>query len=185
MKVENIASKLENVVFCQSQCIEFRPGDYKFIRNPWKVVSCAMTGVKYFNQVGARAKLLYSIGLCELVLGLGVPILQEFALAILRNCGVSKGLELPYDGSLMSRVRREMRGLGLHTLERVDPQPISICARESFEVAFGMSVQEQIRVESLLVNWSFSIEGCVDLPDEWFVPVWEHVPTDFPEVYPF
>jgi hypothetical protein len=185
MKVENVASRMENVVFCQSQSIEFRTGDYKFVRNPWKVLSCAMTGVKYFNQVGARAKLLYSIGLCELILGLGVPVLQEYALAILRNCGVSKGLELPFDGSLMSRVRREMRGLGLRTLERVDPQPISMCARVSFEVAFGMTVQEQIRVEALLGVWTFSLEGCMNLPEEWNVPSWEYNPTDLPEVYPF
>jgi hypothetical protein len=185
MKVENVASRMENVVFCQSQSIEFRTGDYKFVRNPWKVMSCAMTGVKYFNQVGARAKLLYSIGLCELILGLGVPVLQEYALAILRNCGVGKGLELPVDGSLMSRVRREMRGLGLRTLERVDPQPISMCARVSFEVAFGMTVQEQIRVETLLGSWSFSLEGGIDLPEEWNVPRWDFVPTDLPEVYPF
>jgi hypothetical protein len=185
MKVENVASRMENVVFCQSQSIEFRTGDYKFVRNPWKVMSCAMTGVKYFNQVGARAKLLYSIGLCELILGLGVPVLQEYALAILRNCGVGKGLELPVDRSLMSRVRREMRGLGLRTLERVDPQPISMCARVSFEVAFGMTVQEQIRVETLLGSWSFSLEGGIDLPEEWNVPRWDFVPTDLPEVYPF
>lgn len=185
MKVENIASKLEQIVFCQSQCIEFRCGNFKFVRNPWKVLSCALTGVKYFNQPRARAKLLYSIGLCELILGLGVPVLQEFALAILRNCGVTKGIELPYDGSLMSRVRREMRTLGLATLTRVNPQPISMEARVSFEVAFRMTVQEQIRVESFLGEWLFSLEGCIDLPEEWHVPSWEHVPTDLPEIYPF
>lgn len=183
LKVENVASVIEKVVFCQSQTIEFEEGRYKMIRNPWKVLSCALTGVKYFNQAGARAKLLYSIGLCELVLGLGVPVLQSFALAILRNCGVDRQLDLPPDGSLMSRVKRELRTLGLKTLTRVDPQPVRMCARISFELAFGMSVQEQIRVESKLDGWLFSIEGCSDFPDEWDVAAWVREPIDSPEIY--
>lgn len=184
LKVENVATVLERIVFCQSQMIEFSPGRYKFVRNPWKVMSCALTGVKYFGQVGARAKLLYSIGLCELILALGVPVLQEFGLAILRNCGVERGLELPPDGSLMSRVRREMRTLGMRTLERVDPQVVLPCARASFEVAFGMSPERQIEVEAKLRVWEFQLQGCIDLPAEWDVPRWVLDPTQSPEVYP-
>lgn len=185
LKVENVASRLEHIVFCQSQAIEYAPGRYKFVRNPWKVLSCALSGVKYFNQAGARARLLYSIGLCELILGLGVPVLQAFSLAVLRNCGVDRGLDLPPDGSLMSRVRRELRTLGLRTLTRVDPQPVDMCARVSFEAAFGMAIHEQIRVESLLEKWTFSMEGSMALPEEWDVSKWVFDPVDAPEVYPF
>jgi len=183
IKVENVASRIEDVLFCQSKPIEYAPGRYKFVRNPWKVLSCALSGVKYFNQSGARAKLLYSIGLCELILGLGVPVLQEFGLAVLRNCGVDKGLDLPPDGSLMSRVRRELRTLGIRTLARVDPQVVAMCARESFAAAFGMAVHEQIRVEARLREWKFDLSGGVDLPAEWDVPRWVRDPLDEPEIY--
>lgn len=183
MKVEKVTDDLHQIVFCQSQVIEFTPGRFKFTRNPWKVLSCALAGTKYFTQPGARPKLLFSIGLCELILNLGVPILQEFALAVLRNCGASRGLELAPDGSLMSRVRREMRVLGLKTLERVDPQPIADCARVSFARAFGTEPFRQVQIERWLSTWSFGLEGMCEFPEEWDVPRWEFNPVDLPEVY--
>lgn len=184
LKVEKVSDELVDVEFCQSKVIEFEVGKYKFVRNPWKVLSCALTGIKYYNQQGARPKLLYSIGLCELVLGLGVPVLQEFALAILRNCGVTKGLELPHDSAMMARVRRELRYLGLRTLERIDPRPVQECARESFARAFGMSRVEQVKVETSLKSWVFTLEGCIHIPPEWNVPLWERDPLDTSEMYP-
>lgn len=183
VKVDGVETELERVVFCQSQVIEFQPGKYKFVRNPWKIMSVALCGVKYFNLVAIRAKLLYSIGICELILNLGVPVLQEYALAIIRNCGVDDGYELPADGSLMSRVRREMRGLGLKTLKRIDPQPIAECARVSFARAFGMDPRRQVEVEEFLVSWSFKVDGHVNLPDEWDVPRWDQSPHESFEVY--
>jgi hypothetical protein len=184
LKVESVTRVLEQVEFCQSRPIEWSPGKHKFVRNPWKVLSTALTGVKYFNQDGARAKLLYSIGICELVLSLGVPVLQEFALAILRNCGVDEGLQLPPDGSLMSRVRRELRTLGLRTLQRVDPQPVQTCARLSFELAFGMTPARQVQAESSLRLWRFDVTGVCELPPEWDVRTWTFNPLVDMEVHP-
>lgn len=183
VKVENVAHSLFDINFCQSKVIEFAPGEFKFTRNPWKVISCALAGVKYYNQDGARAKLLHTIGLCELILNLGVPVLQEFALAVLRNCGTDETLNLPPDGSLMSRVRRELRALGLKQIERVEPQPIHEVARHTFQLAFDVSPHRQVQMEDYLRSWRFELSGVVLLPDEWEVPTWDFSPADTPELY--
>lgn len=183
VKVEGVAREIEDVVFCQSQCIQFAPGEYKFVRNPWKVLSTALTGTRHFHQPSVRARLLHSIGLCELVLSLGVPVLQQFALAILRNCGSGVGLELDPGSSIMCRVQRELRTLGVKQLQRLDPQPIQDCARVSFERAFGMEVNRQIQLEQWLETWTFEVGGLYEFPDEWDVPRWRCNPVDLPEVY--
>jgi len=183
VKVEHVADDIHDVEFCQSKIIELNPDRFSFIRNPWKVLSCALVGVKYFNQDGARARLLYTIGLCELILNRGVPVLQDFALAILRNCTTERTLDLPFDGSLMTRVRRELRALKLKHLVRIDPEPITEVARSSFHRAYGVSPDGQVYMEDWLRSWTFEIEGTIELPEEWDVPQWDHRPADTPELY--
>lgn len=183
IKVENIAYDVHDVVFCQSKVIEHQPGRFKFTRNPWKVMSCALTGTKYFTQEGARARLLYTIGICELILNLGVPILQEFALAIIRNCGTTGTFGLAPDSAIMIRTRRELRALGLKHIDRVEPQPITNVARLSFAYAFGVSPHQQVAMERWLGEWTFEILGTWELPPEWSVSEWDRFPAAEPECY--
>jgi hypothetical protein len=183
VKVENVAHTIFDVEFCQSKIVEFAQGRYKFVRNPWKVMSCALSGVNHYQVEVSRNRLVHTIGICELILNLGIPVLQEYALAVLRNAGDVRSLELDEASSIMIRVRRELRALGLKTVERVKPQTISEVARETFALAFGMEPHNQILLESRLREWKFELRGDVRLPDEWDVPRWDQSPIDQPEVY--
>lgn len=183
MKVEHITRNVFDVEFCQSKIIEVQQGLFKFTRNPLKVMSCALSGVKLFDIASVRARLVHSIGICELVLNLGVPVLQSYALAILRNCGTERTLALDEESAIMIRVKRELRSLGIKTLSRVQPKPITDCARDSFERAFGISVRDQILYEQKLEQWVFTLEGSYNKESELDVATWTQVVADYPEVY--
>lgn len=181
LKIEHVSSTLSDVEFCQSKVIRCYQG-FKFVRDPFKVMSCALSGTRYFNMpsLAARADLIYSIGTCELVLNLGVPILQEFSLAIRRNASGKWNDNLI--GEAVIRFGRELKGLKM-TLVDVEPVCVTNVARDDFALAFGLSVDRQLAIEKALRNWTFSIEGGTRVPDEWTVD-WEHIRDSFPEVYP-
>lgn len=164
VKLENVARSLSEVVFCQSRVVVGRNWS-KFVRDPVKVMSCALSGVRYWNDVNARASLLYSIGTCELVLSLGVPVLQEFALAIRRNA-VGGRLNTNMVGDLSVRMARELRSSPFK-LNDVQPVEVSEEARASFAVAFGWDEEYQLRLEAALRVWEFNIRGSVEIPEEW------------------
>lgn len=154
MKIEPPVYDVHKVVFCQSSIVEYSPGRYKFVRHFHNVVSKAMSGIRHWDDSTYRARVLSAIGTCELVLNLGVPVLQEFAVALLRNTGVDVDvLQYAPDG-IKQRALRDVRALGL-TFADVKPRPIEHCARTSFERAFGVSPNEQIDMEHALRDWTF------------------------------
>jgi len=90
--------------------------------------------------------------MCELSLSRGVPILQTFCLKALNH--------------LRPRVRRrhvrehafrDALCLGSWFASEGDAKPVSLEARLSFEAAFGVSADEQVRIENdLLVSVNLS-----------------------------
>lgn len=180
VKVESVAYSLHEVEFCQSKVIH-AAGGFKFVRNPIKVLSCALSGVRYFGDVAGRRNLLYSIGTCELVLNLGVPVLQAFALAIRRNATRGK-FNANLLGDTVARLSRELKTYRMH-INTIVPIPITDLARDSFAVAFGMDCAEQIRLEKAFDVWEFNIEGGLQMPEEW-TSEWVNTATDSPEWYP-
>jgi len=183
MKVESVVYNVMDVEFCQSKIIEFQPGKFKFVRNPMKVMSTALSGLKLFQVEQVRARLLNAIGTCELVLNLGVPVLQAYSMAILRNCGTNRRLFLDPDSSIMVRVRRELQALGLKQLSKLKPQRITSEARESFATAFGVSVDDQLHWERFLEGWEFNIHGGFMKGHEVNVDNWELSVDEHPELY--
>lgn len=179
MKVENVADDLHQVVFCQSQIVATSMG-LKFTRNPFKVMSCALTGVKYFLEPRGRANLIYSIGTCELILNLGVPVLQEYSLALLRNSRGQFNINLV--GDTFYRLKRELQGLDIDPMT-VRALPVTAEARDSFETAFGMSHQEQVALEAALATWEFTYDGGFEMPREW-LDGWIYDPEERSEWYP-
>jgi hypothetical protein len=181
LKVEGIAHTIEDVEWCQSRPIEYQPGQYKFVRNPQKVLSVALAGTKYFYQPTVRPSLVYTIGLCELILNRGVPILQEWALALMRNAGTEKILStIGPDSSMMARTLRELRAHNLKMLAKVDPLPISEVSRLSYANAFGVDPLEQEHMEAFFRNWKFDLYGDTDEPTievgKWYQPFDEACP---------
>lgn len=163
IKVEHVSTTPSDVEFCQSKIIRTCLGP-KFVRNPLKVLSCALTGIRYYRDVHARRNLLYSIGTCELVLNLGVPILQSFSEAIRR---VTSGkLNSNFLGESEARFRRELRNTDFK-LTDVQPLPITVEAREDFYVAFGISPEDQVRIEGAFKTWNFNLTGDVHVVGGW------------------
>lgn len=170
LKVENVAFSLFNVVFCQSSVVEFSEARFKFVRDYRAVISKAMSGIRHWQDPKYRIKVLQAIGMCELVLNLGVPVLQSFATALLRNVGRPKDYTYASDG-LKSRVGRELKLFG-RPFSEFEPVPIADCARQSFAIAFGCPVEEQLFIESFFSSWTFTTDATFEWGSEWDVYRW-------------
>lgn len=175
MKVEEPVRCPYQVEFCQSKIVEYVPGKHKFVRNYKAVVSKALCGVRHWTDIVYRQRVLQAIGMCELVLGLGVPVLQSFACAVIRNCGISGGFDFKYaPEGLASRTQRDLRLLGLE-VHQVRPQRIRRCARETFALAFGLQEGEQLDLERRFDAWTFDSASTSYEGAEWDVDSWTPV----------
>lgn len=84
MKVESVACEWPAISWCQHNLQLVEPGRYQMVRNPRKVMSAAMSGVKWNVVESMVRQRLAAIGECELCLNSGIPVLQPFALMLLR-----------------------------------------------------------------------------------------------------
>nr|QDH91572.1 MAG: hypothetical protein H4BulkLitter241864_000002 [Riboviria sp.] len=102
-----------------------------------------------------------TIGLCELVLNRGVPVLQEYCLALIRGSGTKRIVSLmgAVDDNAALRVKKELSALGLKEL--VDVTPIDVCdqARFDFTEAWGVDISTQNAWENELRNWNPNVLG--------------------------
>lgn len=170
LKVESVADSIHKVVFCQSSVVEYSEARFKFVRDWRAVISKSLSGIRHWQDPNYRIKVLQAIGMCELVLNLGVPILQSFAVAILRNVGRPKDIQHASDG-LRARVGRESKLFGVPITD-FQPQPIRQCARESFSVCFDCPIEEQLVLEAHFDNWSFETSSTFYWGSEWDVHRW-------------
>lgn len=170
LKVENVAFSIHKVVFCQSSVVEYSEARFKFVRDWRAVISKSLSGIRHWQDPNYRIKVLQAIGMCELILNLGVPVLQAFAVAILRNVGRPKDISRASDG-LRARVGREIKLFGVPVTD-FQPQPIKLCARESFAVCFDCPIDEQLVLEAHFDNWSFETSSTFYWGSEWDVYRW-------------
>lgn len=174
VKIESVTSNLPEVSWCQSSPIEYTRDCWKFVRDPWKTMSCDLIGTKWKTSPNGRRKLLSTIGFCELVLNLGVPVLQEYALALIRN---SEGASIYtkgdfYNSPLALRMHRELKLFNTRHLDDIKPQPVTQEARDSFALAFKVPIEEQLQIEKALANWKIALTGdvamhCPRVPSTW------------------
>ncbi len=175
LKIEHVASEMADVEWCQSKPV-FDGVKWKFVRNPFKVMSCALVGTRWLNvPKNVRLEYLSGIAQCELTLNAGVPVLEEYARALLRN---SHGANPRFDTNSGEwwRYVRELRYRG--------PSEITHDARLSFAVAFGVTVEEQFGMEQYLRSWNFEVgttsqDVCTWNPDPWTDMRDEHL--EFPQ----
>jgi len=174
IKVESHITSIEETSWCQSSPV-LTPAGYKFIRNPAKVISGALVSPKWpqMKSAKSRAKLCNTIGMCEAILNLGIPMLQSFACALIRNSGTAATLRTFDQGEqLIYRVRNELRVSVLKRLPSVKPAEISMETRLSFAKAFGYDVDAQLYYERSFDAWRFSLEEPLELPDHMEVHQW-------------
>ncbi len=152
MKVDGVARRMEDVVFCRSRPVEYSPGQWKFVRNYRDVVSKSLCGIRHWNDPVYRERVIKAIGTCELSLNSGIPVLQAFAVAVLRNTQhVAFDVKYLSDG-LRSRYNRESH-------HEVRERPINDECRLSFYRAFGVSIEHQLELESFFNSWKFDIRA--------------------------
>jgi hypothetical protein len=163
LKIEKIAYELEEVLWCQSNPVLTKFG-YKFVRNPIKVMSSCLVGTRWLRvPTRVRREFLAGLAECEYVLNLGVPVLQEYALALKRN---SSGAKLRFDRESgewykylrESKLYRRMATAGYD--EEITPE-----ARISFFKAFGITPDQQVQYEETLRCWNFPLDGDVFEPE--------------------
>lgn len=178
VKVESVALKFEHLDWCQSRPV-FVGGNWVLVRNPTKVLCCTLSSTKY-KETGARAKLVQTVGMAEAILNRGVPVLQAFAHALIRNSTTSQYLHLDPTDDLFYRLHRELRGGQMFLQTRL---PVQNEARISFQAAFGVPVDHQLRMEDALDRWSFDISSTTEIPLGLDVACWPTRSQDTPEVY--
>jgi hypothetical protein len=157
IKVENVTTEIEKVVWCQASPVMLNDG-YKFIRNPSKVLSGALVGPKWtqMHSEAARRALTNTIGLGEAHLNRGVPVLQAFAHCLIRNAATTRQVKIDRSDSLFYKVRHELGKTQLLYIPPVEPGPISDQTRQSFADAFGITVTEQLHYEKYFESWKIN-----------------------------
>lgn len=154
LRVDGRTSVFEETEWCQSKPV-LTPDGYRQVRDPWKVMSVALAGPKWAHLTPKlRDRRIATIGACELIINRGIPILQEWALALLRSVNVDDvGFdELDYTQSSYWRCRLELGVMG-GQLRVITPLEISDATRHSFQLAFGLDRTQQLRYEEILRAW--------------------------------
>jgi len=150
LKVENLAEYIEDVRFCQSAPI-YDGVRWRFVRDYKKVLANAATGFAKLRDVTQRRRMLYAIGVCELSLNRGIPVLQELALKLISlgerpTEGVKEYLDKdPLFKDLSYRVRN------INLCEQ--GEEIAIQTRWSFYRAFKLTNAQQEMMEDTLRDW--------------------------------
>lgn len=160
MRIDGAADTLEEIEWCQQKVITVR-GEPKCVRDPNKVISTAHSSTKFSSEAYSRRRFA-TLGECELALNIGVPVLDAYARALLR---AGSGPRVFENTGSEYRARVELRDGPIDTV-RV---PIDEYARETFARAFGISPDEQVRLEHLWDAWDWdpSITPCVFDQEDW------------------
>lgn len=158
VKVEEPTSVLERVTFGQSRpvCVD---GVYRMVRDPFKVLSTMAVGYRHFSELKGGLRVMKSIAQCELALGTGVPVIQNYAAGLLRDLENVKwaSQKVSYEDYRYEEVVKDV-----DWREKRETH-VSTSTRESFHLAWGVSPEEQVELEGLAVRlpraWTGPIDG--------------------------
>jgi len=134
-----VVDEFEHIEFCQSRPV-WDGVAWHMIRNPMRVIARLPWLVKR-NHLNVIPRYLKSVGMCEMVLNLGIPVMQEIARTL-----ISKG-----SGKYMKTDRHYLAKLSKIKPWNVKPVPIRQVTRESFEKAWGITIEEQMKLEKVSV----------------------------------
>jgi len=172
LKVDGVADSIEAIRWCQCRPV-WTPDGYRCVRDYRKVLSQALAGFKYVDSVKARRKLVAAVSLCEYVCGRGIPVLQEYAIALRRNVGDAVPLVFDEIDDRYYHLRFEDV-----SVVSLPPAFIDVATRSSFARAFGLEPLDQVSYEQILAKWSFTCDGIESggplLDGDWLprLPYW-------------
>jgi len=144
LTVEKPVTKFEAIMFGQSRPC-WNGDEYVMVRDPIKSVSHSFSGYRHYNHYTFGLRLAKSIAIAELNLVRGVPIVEAYYATALAKLKHIKHLTNPED---------YLEG---HLLEAtfdpaVKPRGVTAEARRSFAHAWGIGVEEQLTIESKLME---------------------------------
>lgn len=156
--------EIEKIEFCQMKPILIGDG-YVMVRNPRVSLSKDCHSTVPFDSIQLAREWAYSVGEGGLALAQGVPVVQEFYMALRRN------------GRQHTSKRKRALFLGDYYQKWVDKHrggysEVSEDTRHSFHIAFGISPDQQIALESeykkLELLWDFAPYTDIEQnPIEW------------------
>jgi len=140
-----IVETFEEVEFCQAHPVQYMPGKWTMCPNPWRVMSRAPYTIHHRGKAENYRGLVGASAMSMLWQCSGMPIMQEYALAMLRaSCGKIDKREL-YDLTHYSGLKQQRE------------RPVRPEARESFCLAYGVAPSEQLSIESALRFAKFEV----------------------------
>lgn len=162
VKVENTAYVLEDIEWCQSHPVLVGDG-YKLVRDPVKILTRGVSGIKYYrNDEKTKRKLVNTIGLGELHLNSGVPVLQAYCEMLIRSAGTDDTLRLDSNDEYYHRFQVEGNPQLSGRSQEVTPE-----SRESFARAYGIGIDEQIQLEDwFTTKHTFQVAGMNEVVEE-------------------
>lgn len=181
LKIENIAERPSEVLFCQSRMV-FNGKHHVMVRDWRKVLSQACCGTKHWNIPDMVRPMMGMVAACESVLNAGVPILAPFAAALHR---MSRGRMAKLNACDSGLLRRYQIELGTDKTPTFLNSEISLEARLSFQETFGVMISEQRTIEKALAEWDIDSEIARTVPVE-LDNTWDPVYSDaayIPAVY--
>lgn len=171
LKVENVATKLYEVDWCQSRLMQHSQRGWIFIANWKKILTTSASGVGG-QWLDDPRKVLGSVGLCLLSLYRGVPIIQNYALALIRH---SEGKYLQ-DFSVLdlyhrAKVQYNVKDYAsfIERITKVKPMPITSNDRAAFFAAWDVYPPVQEDIERKVDAWEWNYTG---KPEEPLNPEW-------------
>lgn len=138
LKVDGVTSTFEHVVFCKSRPI-FDGTEWRMVRECPSSIQKDTSTVLPLTNIGGVKNYYHDIGNCGLALTSGIPVLQEFYLAMVRAGEGARGFN---DRSLQTSGMFRMAE-GLLPVYKA----VTDAARVSFYTAFGMLPHEQMALE--------------------------------------
>lgn len=144
LTVEKPVSVLEEITFGQSKPC-YNGEEYIMVRDPVKSISNSFSGYRHYNHYGFGLRLAKSICIAELSLVRGVPLLEPYYAAALGRLRDVRELTNPEDylgGHL----------IGVPYDPRVKARGVTMESRNSFALAWGIGIEEQLSLEESLVR---------------------------------
>jgi len=147
MTVEEPVYDFEKMEFCQMRPVDV-DGEWIMVRNiKTALIKDTMCTLPINNETDIR-KWMYSVGVCGLSLCSGVPIMQAFYQAYIRN-GIDDKGRLGNSVQMQSGMR--MLSVGLQSTAR----DISADSRFGVFLSWGITPDEQLGLEEFYNSWSF------------------------------
>jgi len=143
----------EQIEFCQSQPVFDSDGGYTMVRKPRLSISKDAVALKPLDNLFIKRMWMAAIGDGGLALTSGIPVLQEYYSMYKRNsCGAKPLHDPTMDGGFFRLSMGMKRSI----------TPPSDQSRLSFWLAFGITPQEQLALESHYSNTTLTTGNFLD-----------------------